>query len=258
MYSNSPIRPDMIELSNISKQFGTLRVLSNLSIRFERRKTTAIIGPSGCGKSTLVRIVNGLVVPDHGNVTIDGVVLTPASVLELRRRIGYVIQGGGLFPHLTAEQNVTLMARHLGRRPSWISMRLEELVELVHLEPDRLAQYPLQLSGGQNQRVSLMRALFLNPDVLLFDEPLTALDPMIRADLQEELRTVFRTLGKTVLFVTHDLPEAGYVADDIVLIRSGNVVQRGSLEQLVDEPTTSFVTDFVHAQRVPSALAGRA
>jgi osmoprotectant transport system ATP-binding protein len=162
-----------------------------------------------------------------------------------------VIQDGGLFPHLTARGNTALVARYLGWDGERIDSRLNELVELTHFPSDGLGRYPAQLSGGQRQRVSLMRALMLDPDVLLMDEPLGALDPMIRSNLQEELRTIYRTLGKTVVMVTHDLAEAGYFGDTIVLMREGRVVQVGSFRDLLDSPADAFVTEFVNAQRSP-------
>ena len=165
--------------------------------------------------------------------------------------MGYVIQDGGLFPHLTARGNAALVARFLGWDAERIDGRLDELVELTHFPADGLDRYPAQLSGGQRQRVSLMRALMLDPDVLLMDEPLGALDPMIRRDLQGELRAIFRSLGKTVVMVTHDLGEAGYFGDTIVLIREGRIVQRGSFRDLLTAPADAFVTEFVNAQRSP-------
>jgi osmoprotectant transport system ATP-binding protein len=163
--------------------------------------------------------------------------------------MGYVIQEGGLFPHLTARSNAALLARHLGWDADRINARVRELTGLVQLSPDRLDQRPGQLSGGQRQRVSLMRALMLDPDVLLLDEPLGALDPMIRADLQDDLRTIFRQLDKTVVLVTHNIGEAGYFGDEIVLLRDGGVVQQGTMHALLDAPASDFVTDFIRAQR---------
>ncbi|MFQ5473787.1 MAG: ATP-binding cassette domain-containing protein, partial [Dehalococcoidia bacterium] len=160
-----------------------------------------------------------------------------------------VIQDGGLFPHLTGRGNAALVARHLGWDTEQITARLDELVELTHFPADGLDRYPAQLSGGQRQRVSLMRALMLDPDVLLMDEPLGALDPMIRSNLQAELRTIYRTLGKTVVMVTHDLGEAGYFGDTIVLMREGRIVQVGPFGDLLNSPTEAFVTEFVNAQR---------
>jgi osmoprotectant transport system ATP-binding protein len=160
-----------------------------------------------------------------------------------------VIQSGGLFPHLTARDNVTLAARHLKREPAWIDARMQELKELVQLQDDVLARYPGDLSGGQRQRVSLMRALMLDPDLLLLDEPLGALDPMVRHGLQDELRALFARLAKSVVLVTHDLAEAAFFADTIVLMREGRIVQQGSYDDLTQRPADDFVRAFLQAQR---------
>ena len=241
----------MLELQEISKSYRGQTVLHTLNLHFPAGRTVALIGPSGCGKSTLLRVLIGLVAPDHGEVRIDDQRLTPTNVRQLRHRMGYVIQEGGLFPHLSALDNVTLLARHLGQPEAQRRARVAELLTLVRLPEEVLSRFPTQLSGGQRQRVSLMRALMLDPAVLLLDEPLGALDPMIRADLQTDLRLIFRQLGKTVVLVTHDLSEAAYLADEIVLMREGRVVQRGSFHDLLYAPAEPFVTRFVQAQRLP-------
>jgi osmoprotectant transport system ATP-binding protein len=241
----------VFELSHITKRFETTEAVSAVNLAIEPEKTTVLIGPSGCGKSTLLRLMIGLIPPDVGHVRFEGEVLTAENATLLRRRMGYVIQDGGLFPHLTARGNLSLVARHLGWSPERIGARLHELVELTHFPQEGLDRYPAQLSGGQRQRVSLMRALMLDPDVLLMDEPLGALDPMIRSNLQSELRTIYRSLGKTVVMVTHDLGEAGYFGDTIVLLREGQTVQIGTFRDLLDSPADSFVTEFVNAQRSP-------
>jgi osmoprotectant transport system ATP-binding protein len=160
-----------------------------------------------------------------------------------------VIQEGGLFPHLTARRNVTLMADHLGWEERRTTGRVEELADLTKFPLDGLRRYPAQLSGGQRQRVSLMRALMLEPEILLLDEPLGSLDPMIRAELQDDLKEIFSALGKTVVLVTHDMGEAGHLGDTLVLLRHGRIVQQGSLADLVEAPAEAFVSDFVNAQR---------
>ena len=160
-----------------------------------------------------------------------------------------MIQEGGLFPHLTAEENVTLVARDQGWSKERIARRLGDLLELTQIQRSLLARYPVQLSGGQRQRVALMRALLLDPEVLLMDEPLAALDPMIRSDLQRELRQAFERLRKAVLFVTHDMAEAAYVGDEIAIMRAGVILQRGTLRDLTQSPADPFVTDFIRAQR---------
>jgi osmoprotectant transport system ATP-binding protein len=239
----------MFQLRGVSKTYGPTAALHPTDLAVPPGRTTVLLGPSGCGKSTLLRLMVGLTAPDSGAVLFDGVPLTPANVLHLRRRMGYVIQDGGLFPHLTARGNATLLARYLGRDRRAVEKRLGELAELTRFPRDGLDRYPAQLSGGQRQRVALMRALMLDPDVLLLDEPLAALDPMVRTDLQADLREVFRRLGKTVVLVTHDLGEAAFLGDLVVLLRAGRVVQQGRLAELLHHPAEPFVTQFVNAQR---------
>ena len=175
--------------------------------------------------------------------------LIPERLQDIRHRIGYVIQEGGLFPHMTARQNVLLLARHLKMSPEDQFARLKELTELTHLDPHLLERWPGELSGGQRQRVSLMRALFLNPDVLLLDEPLGALDPMIRHQLQTDLRHIFQTLKKTVVLVTHDMSEAAFLGDRIMVLRQGRLIQQGDFAALHSNPQAPFVAEFIAARR---------
>ncbi|HEY3268477.1 MAG TPA: ATP-binding cassette domain-containing protein [Armatimonadota bacterium] len=238
-----------IALNNVSKTFDGKTALAPTSLEVPPNRTLVLIGPSGCGKSTLLRLVMGLIGPDAGAVTFDGVPMTPKTSMELRRRLGYVIQDGGLFPHLTAEGNVTLVARLLRWDDLRIRARLSELCALTRLDPQLLDRYPIQLSGGQRQRVGLMRALMLDPEALLMDEPLGALDPVIRSGLQEDLKAIFQRLRKTVVFVTHDMGEAGYLGDEIVLMREGHIIQRGAAQNLLESPAEPFVTEFIRAQR---------
>ena len=167
----------------------------------------------------------------------------------MRRRVGYVIQEGGLFPHLTARANVLLLSRHLGRPASEMEERLEELCALSRFPRNGLDRYPAELSGGQRQRVSLMRALMLSPEVLLLDEPLGALDPLVRSSLQKDLKEIFARLKQTAVLVTHDMGEAAYLADEIVLMNEGRIVQRGTVVDLRDHPASEFVSEFINAQR---------
>ncbi|MCA9244862.1 MAG: ATP-binding cassette domain-containing protein [Phycisphaerales bacterium] len=239
----------MLTLDNISKRFGSVMALQPLSLEIQHGTTHALIGPSGCGKSTLLRLMVGLITPDTGQVMLDGAALTPATIRDIRLRMGYVIQEGGLFPHMTARGNVTFMARRLRWPGDRIDERVAELARLTHFPDAALSRYPAQLSGGQRQRVGLMRALMLDPQVLLLDEPLGALDPMIRASLQGELRDIFQSLNKTVVLVTHDLAEAAYFAEKIVLLRRGELRQIGTMRELIDAPASDFVREFVSAQR---------
>ncbi len=245
----------MLALANVSKSIHGRIVLQPTTLTFHEGRTTVVIGPSGCGKTTLLRLLLGLAEPDSGTVTFAGEPMTPHTAEVLRHRIGYVIQSGGLFPHLSARRNVTLLARHLGLARREIDERVASLAGLVQISNDMLERYPSSLSGGQRQRVALMRALMLDPPVLLMDEPLGALDPMIRHGLQTDLLEVFDKLRKTVVLVTHDMHEAAHFAHDIVLMRDGRVAQRGSLEDLLVRPADPFVTEFVRAQRADPRLA---
>ncbi len=240
-----------ITLRDIKMRFGDVVALHSTNLQIAAGQTTVLIGPSGCGKSTILRLIIGLLTPTSGAVEFEGVPVSQNNILALRRRMGYVIQEGGLFPHLTAAQNVTLMARHLQSAlpEDEIQTKLDELCELTRFPQEGLARYAVELSGGQRQRVSLMRALALDPDVLLLDEPLGALDPMVRASLQTELKEIFGRLGKTVVLVTHDMAEAGYIGDSIVLMREGRIVQQGTLDDLRERPADGFVSEFITAQR---------
>ena len=240
----------MLQLTNVSKRFGQTQVLEPTDLVVEPGRTTVLIGPSGCGKSTLLRMMIGLIATDTGFVRFGDAEVTPANGLTIRRRMGYVLQDGGLFPHLSAGDNVSLMARYLRTdTPQAIESRVRELAELTRFPVEALKRYPSQISGGQRQRVGIMRALMLEPQVVLLDEPMGALDPLIRFDLQEDLRRIFQTLKKTVVLVTHDLAEAGFFGDEVVLLGEGRIVQRGRLDDLVRSPANSFVKRFVSAQR---------
>jgi osmoprotectant transport system ATP-binding protein len=239
----------MFSLHNVTVRFGSLTALRDVTLDLPPKRTTAIIGPSGCGKSTLLNCLNGLVVPNDGDVRFDDRPLPTIDRYLVRRQIGYVIQEGGLFPHLTAQENISLIARLENWATERVSGRLHELSELMQLDPETIDRYPQQLSGGQRQRVGLMRALMLDPNALLMDEPLGALDPLVRKDLQTDLREIFQRLQKTVVLVTHDLREAIYLADQIVVMQEGRVEQIGSIGELRDAPASEFVTTFLNAHR---------
>ena len=236
-------------LENISKIFDSDSVLKNLSLKIEEGETTVLIGPSGCGKSTLIRIITGLIKAEEGKVLIDNSELNESNYLNVRRKIGYVIQDGGLFPHLNAFQNVSIVANYIGWEKERITKRVEELSSLTKFPFGGLKKFPAELSGGQKQRVSLMRALMLDPQFLLLDEPLAALDPLIRYDLQGDLKEIFQSLKKTVLLVTHDLNEAIFFGDTIVLMREGEIIQKGKINDFINSPSDEFVTRFIKAQR---------
>ncbi len=245
-----PFDPPIIELREVVKRYDAVEALKATTLSLGVG-VNVLLGPSGSGKSTLLRLLTGLSRPSAGEVLLWGRALSPQTIGPLRRRLGYVIQEGGLFPHLTAGANVTLAARYFGLDARRIENRLEELCVLTHFPRDGMARFPAQLSGGQRQRVSLMRALMLGPELLLLDEPLGALDPMIRAELRADLKAIFRVLGQTVVLVTHDLVEAEFFADRVVLLRDGRVVQQGRLRDLAERPADPFVTRFINAQSRP-------
>ena len=239
----------LVKLVDVRKHYAGATALHSINLSVERSKTTVLIGPSGCGKSTLLRLIIRLIEPDSGSIEFEGDPMTTDTIDNLRRRIGYVIQEGGLFPHLTARANVLLMARHIGKSEDEMKNRLAELCELTRFSVNLLSRYPVELSGGQRQRVGLMRALMLSPELLLLDEPLGALDPLVRASLQNDLKEIFTRLQQTVLFVTHDLAEAIYFGDEIVLMNDGRIVQKGSVADLREKPADPFVSEFINAQR---------
>ncbi|MEZ0326517.1 MAG: ATP-binding cassette domain-containing protein [Fimbriimonas sp.] len=241
----------MIVFSGVSKRYGSSVALHPVELEFAAEKVTALIGPSGCGKSTILRLLVGLVEPDEGEIWVDGQRMSAESKLGLRRNMGYVIQDGGLFPHLTSRQNVMLLPEHLNRQSE---VDLKGLAALTQFPEAALDRFPLELSGGQRQRVALMRALALEPSTLLLDEPLGALDPLIRADLQRDLKEIFARVKHTVVLVTHDMGEAAYLADKIVLMRDGRVVQQGTLREFQEQPAEPFVTEFLNAQRTVVAI----
>ena len=241
----------MLYLSGISKCYGDTLAVATTDLQVPAGDTLVLIGPSGCGKSTLLRLIVGLIQPDSGSITFTDTELTADNILQARQRMGYVIQEGGLFPHLSVRDNVTVMARYLQREDTWINTRLAELADLVQLPRKLMHRFPAELSGGQRQRVCLMRALMLDPELLLLDEPLGALDPMIRYELQQELKAIFDKLGKTVVMVTHDIAEAAFFGHTIALMRDGRIVQTDTFRTLARSPAEPFVEEFINAQRQP-------
>jgi osmoprotectant transport system ATP-binding protein len=246
----------MLELQSVSKTFEGRTVLADVNLTVPEGATHGLIGSSGSGKTTLLRITLGLIPFDKGYVKINDQALLSFTPIEWADRIGYVPQDGGLFPHITAKNNIALIARLRGWRKSKIDDRVEELRKLVDLDPEILTHFPREMSGGQKQRVSIMRAAMMDPAVMLLDEPMAALDPLIRRSLQQELKSIFQRLNKTVLLVTHDLGEAVYLAEQITLLHEGRVVQTGSYRDLLLQPATPFVSQFINAQRsLPDAEA---
>jgi len=239
----------MLKLEHIYKAFEGRTVLSDVSLEVPKGMTHALIGSSGSGKTTLLRLTLGLIPFDKGYVKINDQALLSFTPTEWADRIGYVPQEGGLFPHITGRQNVSLVPGLRNWAKSRIDARVEELRLLVNLETQILDRFPHEMSGGQKQRVAIMRAAMMDPPVMLLDEPMAALDPLIRRSLQQELKSIFQRLGKTVLLVTHDLGEAVFLAECITLLHEGRVVQTGSYRQLLLQPADPFVTLFINAQR---------
>jgi osmoprotectant transport system ATP-binding protein len=245
----------MLELQDVHKTFEGRSVLTDVNVIVPKGATHALIGSSGSGKTTLLRITLGLIPFDKGYVKINGQALLSLTQVEWADRIGYVPQDGGLFPHITGKNNVSLVARLRGWSRSRIDDRVEELRRVVDLDAEILTQFPREMSGGQKQRVSIMRAAMMDPTVMLLDEPMAALDPLIRRSLQQELKSIFQRLGKTVLLVTHDLGEAVFLAEQMTMLHEGRVVQTGTYRDLLLHPASPFVTQFINAQRtVPDAV----
>jgi osmoprotectant transport system ATP-binding protein len=244
----------MIVLRHVTKTFGARLAVDRVSLEVEAGTTGILLGSSGSGKSTVLRLILGLIRPDAGEVAIDGMRVTAQLRDDARVRIGYVVQEGALYPHLTARSNVTLPARAEGWPAARTAERLEVLAEVVGLDRSLLDLHPAELSGGQRQRVGLMRALMLDPPVLLLDEPLGALDPIARAELQTELARIFREVRKTVVLVTHDVREAVVLGSTITLLNGGRVVQQGTFEDLARRPAEPFVAEFLRAQSPPPAM----
>lgn len=246
----------MLSYERVTVRYGPVHALDDLSLRCEPGTTTVVLGPSGCGKSTLLRLAVGLLRPDAGHVRVHGAELVAAELQRARHATGYVLQDGGLFPHLDVYANVTLLAKHLRWSPERIEHRFAEVRALVRLVPELRSRYPDELSGGQRQRVGLMRALMLDPPLLLLDEPLSALDPVVRHELQLELRELFRKRDRTVVMVTHDVAEAVLLGERAVLLRAGRIEQDGTPSDLLLRPATAFAAEFVAAQRGARELLG--
>jgi osmoprotectant transport system ATP-binding protein len=244
----------MILFHKVGKSFGNVVALRPTDLKIAANKTTVLIGLSGSGKSTILRLISGLLEPTTGWIEIEGEKLTRDNLPQLRRRMGYVIQSGDLFPHLTARQNVLLVAQELRLGMDEMTTRIEELCALTRLPGTLLDRYPVELSGGEQRRVSLIRALMLKPDILLLDEPMGALDPMVRAGLLVDLKSLFERLNATVVLVTHDLVEAARLGDWVVLLNAGRMVQQGPYSEFSLCPAEAFVREFFHAQMedVPS------
>ncbi len=234
--------------NNVSKSYFKKIALKNISLSFQPDKTTAVIGPSGSGKSTLIQLINGLIRPDHGQVSVFDETINYDHLPGLRKRIGYAVQGTGLFPHLTVEKNITLLAVLENWQNDRISKRAEELVNLVNLPKGYFTKYPHELSGGEQQRVGLCSAMMLNPKIFLLDEAFGALDPITRSEIHAEFIKLQKLEARTIILVTHDLREAFKLADQVVILNEGQVEQIGTRQEILETPASKFVEKFVHMQ----------
>ena len=242
----------MIKLEQINKVYDDgFQALKNINLEFREGDLNVLIGPSGCGKTTTMKLINRLIQPSSGTITIGGKDISSVDPVTLRRRIGYVIQNIGLFPHMTIAANVAVVPKLLKWNAPKIERRVDKLLDMVGLDPDTYRnRYPSELSGGQQQRVGVIRALAAEPDIILMDEPFSALDPISREQLQDELIRLQQELKKTIVFVTHDMDEAIKIADHIVLMKDGEVVQQGKPEAILRHPANEFVKSFVGEKRM--------
>ncbi|TMN21633.1 betaine/proline/choline family ABC transporter ATP-binding protein [Lentibacillus cibarius] len=242
----------MIELKNIEKVYEDgFQALKNIDLAFEDGKINVLIGPSGCGKTTTMKLLNRLVDYTGGEILLDGTNIKDVNPIELRRHMGFVIQNIGLFPHMTIYNNVAAVPKLLKWPKETIKDRVIELLELVNLDPQTyMNRYPSELSGGQQQRIGVIRALAAEPSIILMDEPFSALDPISREQLQDELLRLQTEINKTIIFVTHDMDEALKIADQIILMKDGQIVQKGSPKEIIANPADDFVKDFIGEKRL--------
>ncbi|TYS10228.1 betaine/proline/choline family ABC transporter ATP-binding protein [Bacillus subtilis] len=241
----------MLTLENVSKTYkGGKKAVNNVNLKIAKGEFICFIGPSGCGKTTTMKMINRLIEPSAGKIYIDGENIMEQDPVELRRKIGYVIQQIGLFPHMTIQQNISLVPKLLKWPEHKRKERGRELLKLVDMGPEYLDRYPHELSGGQQQRIGVLRALAAEPPLILMDEPFGALDPITRDSLQEEFKKLQKTLHKTIVFVTHDMDEAIKLADRIVILKAGEIVQVGTPDDILRNPADEFVEEFIGKERL--------
>ncbi|PGY09653.1 hypothetical protein COE25_17070 [Bacillus sp. AFS031507] len=246
----------MIRFENVNKVYGDVQTLFNLSFEVQKGELVALIGPSGCGKTTTLRMINRLIDPNSGKILIDGQDISKTDPVELRRNIGYVIQQVGLLPHMTIGKNIGLVPKLKGKKLEEYSNRIDELLHMVGLEPKIFRnRYPSELSGGQQQRVGVIRALAAEPPIILMDEPFSALDPISREQLQEELVRLQKEINKTIVFVTHDIDEALKISDRIVIMNEGRIVQFDTSTAIIKKPANSFVKGFIGEKRLNAGMS---
>ena len=241
----------MLTLENVSKTYkGGKKAVNNVNLKIAKGEFICFIGPSGCGKTTTLKMINRLIEPSAGKIFIDGENIMDQDPVELRRKIGYVIQQIGLFPHMTIQQNISLVPKLLKWPEQQRKERARELLKLVDMGPEYVDRYPHELSGGQQQRIGVLRALAAEPPLILMDEPFGALDPITRDSLQEEFKKLQKTLHKTIVFVTHDMDEAIKLADRIVILKAGEIVQVGTPDDILRNPADEFVEEFIGKERL--------
>lgn len=237
---------DIITLEHVTKCFDGQKVLEDFNFSVREGEFLTVIGRSGCGKTTMLKLINGLLIPDGGNVFVEGKNIAETDIIALRRRIGYVIQNRGLFPHMTVEKNITYVPVISGKKNKRENRELAvRLLKLVGLEEDKLHRYPSELSGGQQQRVGIARALAANPRILLMDEPFGALDEITRQTMQDEVLRLQKELKLTVIFITHDIREAMKLGDRVMVMEGGQAVQLDTPENICQVPADSFVSDLI-------------
>ena len=241
----------MLTLENVSKTYkGGKKAVNNVNLKIAKGEFICFIGPSVCGKTTTMKMINRLIEPSAGKIFIDGENIMDQDPVELRRKIGYVIQQIGLFPHMTIQQNISLVPKLLKWPEQQRKERARELLKLVDMGPEYVDRYPHELSGGQQQRIGVLRALAAEPPLILMDEPFGALDPITRDSLQEEFKKLQKTLHKTIVFVTHDMDEAIKLADRIVILKAGEIVQVGTPDDILRNPADEFVEEFIGKERL--------
>lgn len=241
----------MIEFTNVSKSYKDKLILRDINMTFSSGEFVAIIGSSGCGKTTLLKMINKLLPMDRGDIIIDGKSIREIPDIKLRREIGYVVQEGGLFPHFTVKENLEIVPQLEGLEPEKREQRINELLDMVNLDPKLYSNsYPCQLSGGQRQRVGVARAFATDSDLILMDEPFSALDPLTREELQDEIVKLQKEYQKTIVFVTHDMDEAIKCADKICFIQNGTVIQFDKTEEILRHPANDYVEKFVGKNRL--------
>lgn len=239
----------VISFKSISKKYGSTSVLDDVNLDIENEKITALVGESGSGKTTLLQLVNGLTEPTSGIVEVFGEALNYDDIAAVRKKMGYAVQGGGLFPHMSVYENITVMTKLDGWTDGDIKKRVDHVIKLVNLHEELLDRYPHKLSGGQQQRVSLCRAMMLDPRLLLLDEPFSALDPITKDHIHDEFLKMQYAEPRSILLVTHDMDEAVKLGDNIIVIDKGKIIQQGRTDDIIKNPATDYVRDLLNTAK---------